>query len=370
MDKHLSTITTNTLISIVSKILDTSDPHITTWERETISGGTGGAIGGTALYRFYGKTKDMQVWSTVLKILYARPDETTTSPYYWKREYEVYRSGMLDNLPDGKLVPPTIYGFEDFGESCWIWMEDIKNEKVDWELEDYGDVARHLGRFNGAYLTKHDLPDYDWLTHDWHCSIVPALSDAFENLEKSLKHPLAQRTLPIQHKETILTIWENRKKYQDALKTLPQTLCHIDAFKRNLLYRQDDIVLIDWAIVGHGRIGEELVCLMSLSQYLDRFEAYPVEDLDKLVFENYVKGLRDAGWTGNATLARIGYTCAMVLRGLAGVKQDINYVLDESKHNELQGNFQTDMDGVADLFAQVRTFRLLRMAEEANNFLS
>ena len=104
---------------------------------------------------------------------------------------------------------------------------------------------------------------------------------------------------------------------------MPQTLCHTDAFRRNILHRQDDVVLLDWALASLGALGEELVCLVAVSLYYQGFSAEYASSLDKTVFAAYVEGLRQAGWTDDPTLARIGYTCAMALRGLAGVKQDL-----------------------------------------------
>ena len=103
---------------------------------------------------------DTEIGPLFLKILYRRPAETETSPYYWKREYEVYRSGMLDNLPANAFATPEIFQLEDFGDCCWIWMEDLRDSKAQWSLADYGSVALRLGRFNGAYLSEYELPDY------------------------------------------------------------------------------------------------------------------------------------------------------------------------------------------------------------------
>lgn len=371
MDSHINNITTQTLTPIIQNLFHDTTLTIQSWDKVIVRGGTGGAIGGTALFRFTGWTTANQSWSVILKVLYSRDGETKISPYYWKREYEVYRSGMLDNLPDVGLVPPKTYGFADFGDSCWVWMEDVQDIKENWVLDDYHQIARHLGRLNGAYLVGYALPDATWLTHDWHSSIVPALADTFENLDTLLEHPLAQRVLPISHKDRILDIWANRHRFQDALATLPRTLCHVDAFRRNLLHREDDIVLIDWAIVGHAGVGEELVCLVSLSQYLDKLANHTVDEVDTTVFDGYVKGLRDAGWTGDEKLARLGYTCAMTLRGLAGVKQDLTLMIDTKKYPQLRDTQETDnLEDIADFFAQVRLFRLVKMADEAEQLLA
>lgn len=334
-------------------------------------GGFGSAVGGTSLYRFKIRTASRETISLVLKILYARKGEETRSPYYWKREYEVYRSGILDALPAYSFATPRIFDLKDFGDSCWIWMEDIEDVKGAWTLADFGDIAKRLGRFNGAWLRAKRLPDFDWLTKNWHSAIVPALAPTFHDLDSLLDHSLARRALPYKAKDEIAAIWNDRLLFQDALAQLPRALCHTDAFRRNILRRKDDVVLLDWALASIGGIGEELVCLVAVSLYYEGFSAEYADQLDKTVFAAYIRGLRQAGWAGEAKLARIGYTCGMVLRGLAGVRQDLELLKDEANYELLFRTHRTsNLNEIARLFAGVRRFRLLQMAREARRLLS
>ncbi|MEM7114159.1 MAG: phosphotransferase [Chloroflexota bacterium] len=343
-----------------------------TFHTSPIHGGWGGAIGGTALYRVTGETEEHGSWSLVLKILYEREGETAVSPYYWKREFELYRSQMLATLPpETQLTTPHIYDCVDHSNACWIWMEDIVDDGGTWSLADYRLVARRLGRFNGAYLTGHPLPDYWWLSNQWHCQIVPPLADILDHLDNYLHHPLAQRVLPLDVKDEIIGIWQEREQFIDALKSLPQTFCHIDAFRRNIFHSEAETKLIDWALAGIGAVGEELVCFVSLALYFPHMPLAQANQLDQAVFAGYIDGLRDAGWHEDARLARLGYTCAMTLRGLAGVRQDINLMLNEERHAFLrreQGH--ETMEEIADFFAAIRRFRLLKMAAEARRLLA
>ena len=341
------------------------------WDYEPLGGGFGSAVGGTALYRITIHASSSQTCSLVLKILYERRDEEPSSPYYWKREYEVYRSGLLHDLPASGFSTPLIYDSQDFGDSCWIWMEDIEDRKDQWSLDDYRNIAVRLGRFNGNWLTRPDLPAFGWLRTNWHSAIVPALTDSFDSLERLLASPLARTALPLEAKDEILAIWHDRHLFQDALVQLPRTLCHTDAFRRNILHLNADVVLLDWALASIGAVGEELVCLVAVSLYYEGFAAEYADQLDKVVFSNYVAGLRQAGWTGDPKLARIGFTCGMVLRGLAGVKQDLQLLRDQAGYEQLlRTHRMTSLHDIARLYADVRRFRLLKMAREARNLLS
>ena len=128
--------------------------------------------------------------------------------------------------------------------------------------------------------------------------------------------------------------------------------------------------MLDWALAGSGAIGEDLVSLVAVSLYYEGYRPDYAEELDALVFANYVEGLRQAGWTGEERLARIGYTCGMTLRGLAGVKQDIDQLTNDAAAEEArQIHQENDLTRIAHLFADVRRFRLLKMAREARSLL-
>jgi tRNA A-37 threonylcarbamoyl transferase component Bud32 len=370
MDSRVESITHETLTPIVRQLLDQPAAVPTTWEITPIHGGSGSMVGGTVLYRVSGKTEAPNTWSLVLKILYERPGETAESPYYWKREFELYRSRMLDSLPETGLRTPVIYECTAFPDACWIWMEDIQSEKQPWGLTDYRLIARRLGRFNGAYLTGHPIPDHAWLSDQWHCRIVPPLADVFDNLDDYLQHPLAQRALPFSEKDEILNIWQERERFCAALFSLPQTLCHLDVFRQNVFHSEKSTTLIDWALAGRAAVGEELVCLVALALYSPEFPPAKAETLDRAVFAGYMDGLRDVGWTGETRSARLGYTCAMTLRGLAGVKQDILLVIDEGKHAFLlRGRRFEEIKEIVGFWAAIRRFHLLKMAEEARGLL-
>lgn len=367
----MASLTDSRIAELASAATGDDTFEAASWEFEPLAGGFGSAVGGAALYRLTIVSVTSQTCSLVLKILYERQDEAPSSPYYWKREYEAYRSSLLEDLPVDTFSTPRIYDLNDFGDSCWIWMEDVEDCKDRWSLADFGSIAGRLGRFNGAWLTGRALPGFNWLSRNWHSAITPGLADCFANLDQLLDTPLARAALPLESRDEIMSIWRDRHLFQDTLTQLPRTLCHTDAFRRNILHRRGEVVLLDWALASVGAVGEELVCLVAVSLYYEGFSVDYAEELDKTVFAAYVAGLREAGWTGDAKLARLGFTCGMVLRGLAGVKQDLQLLRDQTGHAELQRTHgMSNLQDIARLFAEVRRFRLLKMAVEARDLLS
>jgi len=369
--KRLASFTAPRVTELARTVTGDDKLEAASWEFEPLAGGFGSAVGGTALYRLTIVSATGQTCSLVLKILYERRDEAPSSPYYWKREYEAYRSGLLEDLPADTFSTPRIYDLNDFGDSCWIWMEDVEDCKDRWSLADFRNISARLGRFNGAWLTGRAPPGFNWLSRNWHSAIAPGLADSFASLDQLLDTSLARRALPLEAQDEIMSIWRDRRLFQDTLAQLPRTLCHTDAFRRNILHRRGDVVLLDWALASVGAIGEELVCLVAVSLYYEGFSADDAEELDKTVFSAYVGGLRQAGWNGDAKLARLGFTCGMVLRGLAGVKQDLQLLRDQAGHAQLlRAHGMSNLQDIARLYAEVRRFRLLKMAVEARDLLS
>lgn len=368
--KRLASLTASYITERARAATGDDEFEAVAWNYEPLTGGFGSAVGGTALFRVKIDAATSQTGSLILKVLQERKGEQPGSPYYWKREYEVYRSGMLDCLPVNTFSTPRIYDLQDFGDSCWIWMEDLEDSKDQWSLGDFRDIAARLGRFNGYWLTRPDLPSYEWLSTNWHCAIAPALRDSFENLDHLLDSPLTRAALPLEAKDEIAAIWRDRQLFQEALAQLPRTLCHTDAFRRNILHRGGDALLLDWALASIGAIGEELVCLVAVSLYYEGYAEEYADQLDRTVFAAYVEGLRQAGWTGDAKLARRGFTCAMALRGLAGVQQDLLLLRDQAGHEQLlRAHQMSSLAEIARHYADVRRFRLLKMAREARDLL-
>jgi hypothetical protein len=156
------------LVSVVRQALGRDALIVTSWTSRQIHGGAGfGSSGGSAIHRFSGEGRDQEepvVWSVILKVLYPPADRGQPSDSnYWRREAHAFESGLLEDL-DGRFTAPRCFGVVDQPDgACWIWLEDVQEGiKGRWPLEHYGVVARHLGRFNGAYLTGTPLPSYPY----------------------------------------------------------------------------------------------------------------------------------------------------------------------------------------------------------------
>jgi hypothetical protein len=317
---RLQAVDSKTLSPIVAKALNQQAVTLTNWNYQQVHGGFGGGIGGSFIYRFTGDAMvqdDLIQWSLILKIIHARPDEPPDSTHYWKREFEAYRSGLLENLPGGVVAARCFHAVEYPDESCWIWQEDIQDDIGDsWQLEHYQHIARHFGQFNGAYLTTpRSIPDEPWFGTGWLRHIAKAAEPMLPQIEAVLQHPMRQSTFPADADKQFLRLWDERERFLSALDKLPQSFAHQDPVRRNLFLRlkpdgEYETVAIDWAYVGQAAVGMEIAVHFIISLTFNEIPIIIAQEFDTLLYENYLEGLRNAGWKGDARQARLGFTAA------------------------------------------------------------
>jgi hypothetical protein len=184
---------------------------------------------------------------------------------------------------------------------------------------------------------------------------APALS----LLQNSLKHPLVRRWLPDNIGEKLLCLWGERGIFLKALDRLPQTLCHHDAFRRNLFAQRTaagDIqtIVIDWAFCGQGAIGEELVPLIQADLFFFEVDLVQAKMLEEIVFAGYISGLREAGWQGDPRQVRLGYTAAASLRYNFGeMGRVLAVILDETRHPAFHQIFGRSIEDALDIWGEI-----------------
>ena len=300
------------------------------WRVEAINPGMGSATGG--MYRVAGSALvDGQAapWSIILKVM--RLDASSANPaareidhaLYWEREALVYQSALLDDLPGGVTAPRCLAVMRRPDDALWLWLEEARDRYgPQWPLEQYASAARCLGRFNGAYLAGRPIPAYPWLCGP---ATLRGMLEHFAGLQDVIRdrqawqQPLVQRVLPASTAERLLRLWADRAPLLDALERLPQTLCHKDAWRRNMFAPpgpagRDTLAMIDWAYVGRGELGLDAGDLFGASYSLFGVEPCEPRELDEVVFEQYLEGLYSAGWKGDRRAARFGYAAYTALK--------------------------------------------------------
>jgi len=327
VSEQLTRVDAVTVAAVARQALGRPAAQVGRWEHRVAYGGLGVVRGTNSLLRVSGEATDggrPAPWSAYLKLTRVPPADAphahaVTHNDYWRREIATYESALPAQLPEG-LATPRCYGVVDAGDCVHLWLEDVREDGGPWSLARYGLAGRHLGRFNGQYLAGRPRPAYPWLTRGFLRARADRNAPVWARLDALRARPLFAAMFPGDTADRSRRLFADRHALLDALDRLPQTLVHQDADRRNLLGRAGapgggETVAIDWAFTGVGAVGAEAAPL-AVSSVLWAKGVGP-EDLPALeahVFEGYLAGLRDAGWAGDARLARLGYAVTVALR--------------------------------------------------------
>jgi hypothetical protein len=311
----ISWLTTNHLSPVVHQLLD--EPVILNgdWSAKPLTGGARDTLG---IWRVAGTAAcddGDRPWSLVQKgypsASRSAPPSASDSPL---REAELYRSGLLEDLPG--VSAPSCYGTLERDGDIWVWLEDLSSiPQPAWTLERFAALARAMGIMNGAWLSGRPLPEHRCLSQRWLEGWMAANDDIMATFAER-KHPFWVTSPDIA--PVYLHPWNNRHKHLERLAAMPQTFSHLDAHAKNVLVRprdgSEELVIIDWSFAGLAAPGEELAALVA-SSVIFVPSAFPMRDaIESTSFPAYLDGLRDTGWDGRDDDVWTAYRSSLVLR--------------------------------------------------------
>ncbi len=221
------------------------------------------------------------------------------------------------------------------------------------------------------------LPNYPWLTIKFLRGWVRYFTDETQlqivRDPVTWQHPLVQCAFPTPIGERFLKLVAKSNLLVDMVERLPQVFCHMDANCGNLFARRDvdghdQTVLIDWALTGFNGVGCELGQLIwgSIPKRVLKCEA---GRLEALVFENYLVGLREAGWYGDETIVRFGYMAYLFCNlGTIRMGRILALALDEAQHSKLEEEQHRPITGILEEEGAT-LYSLLDRGEEALGML-
>lgn len=353
----------------------TACPHlqINAWQTTTVS-----VQGQRSIYRFAGTGHDgltPHPWSLILKVIRApqQADMVDWDPHhwvYWEREYLLYTAGIPQTLT-GSLRAPRCFGVaQPAPDQRWIWLEDLQDcYGRRWPLHQYACAGRHLGLFNGAYLTGKAKPILPCLEGN---RLRSRSADAVANFERLRDpalwtHPRLRRVFPQPILPDLERLLADRAGFLRVLAHLPQTFSHLDVHVGNMAARQEADggavnVLFDWAIAGYAAPGQEIANLIWSSFLEFKVDVSEAAQLEAAVFDGYLQGITEAGWQGDSRLVRCAYLISSVLIfGL--VPEAVDHALNEAEHDALERYYGWSIDLIIEQAAVVTHLLLERAAE-------
>lgn len=266
-----------------------------------------------------GKSRD---WTLVLKVI-RRPVEAVedkSAPAYWRREADAFASGVLDDL-DG-IEAPACYGTDDRPDGVWLWLEHVAEVEERWGLARYVRAANDLGVFGGSYLDGRPLPHADWLTRGylrWWVGRVSPVSTRVVSDPGTWDLPLVRLAFAASPAERVLELVHRAPRLLEALDALPPTVCHNDAWRRNLIAARaadgaERTVLIDWSYPGLGPPGADAGIMIVGTHFWLLADPAELPRFDREVFDAYVEGVATRT-RADRTRIRLAYAATAALWG-------------------------------------------------------
>jgi Phosphotransferase enzyme family len=218
---------------------------------------------------------------------------------FWRREPLAYQSGFAQAAfgDAGVGAPRPLAMVEPHPGVLALWIEDVDGlPGPRWPVERLAEVAGRLGRAQAGWAGR-ELP-HPWLSRRWLRQYVGS-----KPIREPVPwdHPLAASAWTAELRAGLRWLWERRAALLDLAEALPQTLCHLDVWPMNLIARGgpgDEIVLLDWAFVGAGAVGEDIGNLIADSVADGLIDPDLLPEIDRAVTAAYLAGLRAGGWRG------------------------------------------------------------------------
>ena len=248
---------------------------------------------------------------------------------YWRREVEVYRDEELrKRLADAGLVLPAADVVEH-ADGAVLMMEDIAGTHgTEFSLAEHAAFARACGRWQAR-----PAGDRSWTSVGFLRDYSTSREVPWELVDDDAawRQPLVAETWPAGLRQAWGQLIAHRNELLELVARLPRVRCHLDLWVSNVIQRPTgELALLDWAFTGDGALGEDIGNHIPDAVFDLFWPAERLPELAETCVDNYLDGLREAGWRGSPDDVRLavmasGVKYAWLLPGLLGRASDTSH---------------------------------------------
>jgi hypothetical protein len=230
---------------------------------------------------------------------------------YWRREAHVYEEGLQQAFAPEGLRGPELLRLDDRGDTVELRLEAVDGASGVLPVETLADIAERLGAAQGRLA--HVPVTRPWLARGFVGDHIASKHVAWGSLhdDRCWDHPLVASNWSPSLRAGLVRLTQRRSALLSVLEGVPRTLCHLDFWGHNLVVAEDGPVVLDWACLGHGALGEDLSNLVVEAVLDGLLPAEGMREVGETLLEAYTRGVTSAGG-GEPSSVRTGFLAAAV----------------------------------------------------------
>ena len=250
----------------------------------------GGTVGDVLLVKGTARTVngENRPYRVVLKI--QEKWERYGDPLSWRREYDLYSSGLSEYFFRELRWPECYYKEMNEEENeAQIWMEYVAGVTgLDLTEDMYERAAYELGKFQGRlYAEKPSM--LNQLSNLSDQGFIERYYQRYRSWNVVYDYIRSESCeIPKHLCEMLIAIDDQADELFRRIEKLPAVLCHRDFWVANLFSSDGEIRLIDWDTAGWGFLGEDLASLIA-----DESEVDAMVSLYQRCVPAYMKGFSE-----------------------------------------------------------------------------
>ena len=125
-------------------------------------------------------------------------------------------------------------------------------------------------------------------------------------------------------RERLAALLARNNEIEKIIADSASTFCHLDVTPLNIFvleYEESrpEIAIVDWESAAFGTLASDCASLTNSALILGMVQAESAASFEQTIFDNYLEGLREGGWSGDSELVRLLHLAVGIRRWISHV---------------------------------------------------